>query len=127
MTGIPPQRIRKRREKSTQNPQNPGRRRWILLLLLVAIIASGAAFLYPGWKAQAEAGVAYGARVGCSCLYVQGRNLDSCESDFEPGMGMVSLSKDDATKTATAKVRFLTSRSARFSGANGCILDEVAP
>ncbi len=123
MTGIPPTLIRKSREK---NQVQPSRRRWIIVLLVLAIIAAVAAFLYPGWKAQAEAGVAYGARVGCSCLYIQGRDLNSCESDFEPGMGMVSLSADKDAKTATASVRFMASRTARFSGANGCLLDAVA-
>src|SRR3546814_10291598 len=41
---------------------------------------------FPSFKAQAELGSAYAARVGCSCRYVQGRSLESCQSDFEPGM-----------------------------------------
>jgi hypothetical protein len=111
--------IRKSREK---NRLNPGRRKWMILLLLIAIIAFAGAFLYPGWKAQAEAGAAYGARVGCSCLFVQGRALASCETDFEPGMEMVSLRSDPDSKSATASVPLLASRTAKFQGASGCIL-----
>ena len=78
---------------------------------------------FPSLKAQAELGSAYAARVGCSCRYVQGRSLGSCQSDFEPGMEMVSLSEDPATKTVTGSVPLLASRSARYAGASGCLLD----
>ena len=77
----------------------------------------------PSFKAQAELGSAYAARVGCSCRYVQGRGLDSCQTDFEPGMEMVSLSEDPATKTITASVPLLASRSARYAGASGCLIN----
>lgn len=78
---------------------------------------------FPSFKAQAELGSAYAARVGCSCRYVQGRSLDSCKSDFEPGMELVSLSEDPATKTVTGSVPLLASRSARFAGTSGCLLN----
>ena len=78
---------------------------------------------FPAFKAQAELGSAYAARVGCSCRYVQGRNLESCQTDFEPGMEMVSLSDDPATKTVTGSVPLLASRSARFAGASGCLIN----
>ena len=93
------------------------------------MIASGvllAIFLlwkFPSFKAQAELGSAYAARVGCSCRYVQGRSLDSCQTDFEPGMEMISLSEDPATKTVTGSVPLLASRSARYAGANGCLIN----
>lgn len=80
---------------------------------------------FPSFKAQAELGSAYAARVGCSCRYVQGRGLDSCQSDFEPGMEMVSLSEDPATKTITASVPLLASRSARYAGASGCLINSA--
>jgi hypothetical protein len=112
--------IQKSREK---NRKNPARKKWMILLLLAAIIACIGAFLYPGWKAQAEAGAAYGARVGCSCLFVQGRELASCETDFEPGMEMVSLSADLDSKSATASVPLLASSTAKFQGSSGCILE----
>lgn len=80
---------------------------------------------FPSFKAQAELGSAYAARVGCSCRYVQGRGLDSCQSDFEPGMEMVSLSEDPATKTIRASVPLLASRSARYAGASGCLINSA--
>ncbi|MBN8842167.1 MAG: hypothetical protein J0H88_02875 [Sphingomonadales bacterium] len=78
---------------------------------------------FPSFKAQAELGSAYAARVGCSCRYVQGRSLESCQTDFEPGMELVSLSEDPATKTVTGSVPLLASRSARYAGASGCLIN----
>ncbi|KTE01227.1 hypothetical protein ATE68_18745 [Sphingopyxis sp. H038] len=89
---------------------------------LSVLLAIFAIWKFPSVKAQAELGSAYAARVGCSCRYVQGRSLESCQSDFEPGMEMVSLSEDPATRTVTGSVPLLASRSARYAGASGCLL-----
>lgn len=88
------------------------------------IIAGGAAiWQYPAFKARAELGAAYAARIGCSCRYVEGRTLKSCQSDFEPGMEIVSVADDPATKSVIGSVPLLATRTARFSGASGCLLD----
>jgi hypothetical protein len=92
------------------------------LIVLAVLFAIFAIWKFPSFKAQAELGSAYAARVGCSCRYVQGRSLDSCQGDFEPGMEMISLSEDPATKTVTGSVPLLASRSARYAGASGCLL-----
>lgn len=92
------------------------------LLVLAVLLTGFAIWKFPSFKAQAELGSAYAARVGCSCRYVQGRSLESCQSDFEPGMEMVSLSEDPATKTVTGSVPLLASRSARYAGVSGCLL-----
>jgi len=91
-------------------------------LVLAVLLATFVIWKFPSFKAQAELGSAYAARVGCSCLHVQGRDLESCQSDFEPGMEMISLSEDPATKTVTGSVPLLASRSARYAGATGCLL-----
>ncbi len=91
-------------------------------LVAAVLFAIFAIWKFPSFKAQAELGSAYAARVGCSCRYVQGRSLESCQSDFEPGMETISLSEDPATKTITGSVPLLASRSARYAGASGCLL-----
>lgn len=88
-----------------------------------ALLAIFLIWKFPSFQAQAELGSAYAARVGCSCRYVQGRSLDSCQTDFEPGMEIVSLSDDPATKTVTGSVPLLASRSARYAGASGCLIN----
>ncbi|MDZ3833491.1 MAG: hypothetical protein U0S50_16990 [Sphingopyxis sp.] len=92
-------------------------------LVLAVLLTGFLIWKFPSFKAQAELGSAYAARIGCSCRYVQGRSLESCQSDFEPGMEIVSLSEDPATRTVTGSVPLLASRSARFAGASGCLLD----
>jgi hypothetical protein len=91
-------------------------------IVLAVLFAIFAIWKFPSFKAQAELGSAYAARVGCSCRYVQGRSLESCQSDFEPGMEMISLSEDPATRTVTGSVPLLASRSASYAGASGCLL-----
>lgn len=98
----------------------PRRRRLWPWLLLAAVLALGI-WYYPTLKAQAEVGSAYAARIGCSCRYVQGREMDSCTRDFEPGMEIVSVGDDPSSKTVTGSVPLLASRSARFAGASGCV------
>lgn len=98
--------------------------RWKLVAAAVLLLLIGyVIWQLPTWNAQAETGAAYGARIGCSCHFVQGREGASCESDFETGMEWVSLSVDDEAKTATASVPLLASRTARFAGASGCLLE----
>lgn len=92
-------------------------------LAFAVLLAIFLIWKFPSFKAQAELGSAYAARVGCSCRYVEGRSLDSCQSDFEPGMEMVSLTDDPATKTITGSVPLLASRSAHFAGVSGCLIN----
>ena len=91
----------------------------------MALIGGFLVWKFPAFRAQAELGSAYAARIGCSCRYVEGRSLASCQSDFEPGMEMVSLNEDPATRTITGSVPLLASRSARYAGASGCLLNPV--
>lgn len=93
------------------------------VLLVLALAAAFAIWRYPAWQGMAQAGAAYGARVGCSCRYIQGRDLKSCESDFVPGMEMISLSDDPETKRVTASAPLLASRSAHYAGDSGCLMD----
>lgn len=104
------------------SPASAGVSRWKWALSLIAIAAIiYAIWQFPTWKVQAEVGAAYGARMGCSCRFIEGRDLASCSSDFEPGMGMVSLSEGE--QTVTASVPLLASRTARLSSTTGCLLD----
>jgi hypothetical protein len=103
--------------------------RWKWVVGGIALIALVVAlWQFPTWLKLAETGAAYGARVGCSCRFIQGRDIASCESDFEPGMELVSLADvepDDGAQPSavTASVPLLASRTARYAGTSGCILD----
>lgn len=80
---------------------------------------------WPELTARAEAGSAYGARIGCSCRYVQGRDMDSCTGDMEAGMEMVRLDDNPTEKAVTGSVPLMAKRTARLRNGFGCILDPV--
>lgn len=87
---------------------------------LLLCIAGGAYAYAVSQKPLLELGVGYGARVACGCRYIENRPIGDCSKDFEPGMELITLSDDPATKTVTASVPLLTSRSARFDPLLGC-------
>ncbi|WP_206663984.1 hypothetical protein [Sphingomonas oligophenolica] len=92
---------------------------WSLLALV--LIAGGAAYAWVrSHRAQLELGVGYAARVGCGCRYMGGRALADCHKDFEPGMEPIRLSENAATRTITASVPLIASRSARYDPVLGC-------
>jgi hypothetical protein len=92
-------------------------------VLLIAVMSTGyAVWKFPTLKAEAELGVSYAARIGCSCRYIEGRDIDSCETDFAPGMELISLTDDPETKSVIGRAPLLASRTARYAGASGCML-----
>lgn len=94
----------------------------IVLVLLLALIA--AAVIYADrMRPTLELGVGYAAHVTCSCRYIGGRDMESCETDKLPGMEPITLTDDPATKRVTASVPLLTSRYAEFREGLGCVLE----
>ena len=88
----------------------------VLTLILLWLV-----FNFSDIKGQAQLGVAYGAHVACSCRYIEGRPLASCYKDFEPGMGMVSLTDDPEHKRVHASVPLLASAVAERRSDFGCL------
>jgi hypothetical protein len=88
---------------------------------VLALILLWLVFNFSDIKGQAKLGVAYGAHVACSCRYIEGRPLASCYKDFEPGMGMVSLTDDPENKRIMASVPLLASAIAERRGDFGCL------
>ena len=104
----------------------PGRRTiiYLALALCLALLVT----LGWHWKAlrdQARLGAAYGARLTCSCRYVEGRAMDSCTDDKEPGMALVRLTARPDDKAVDASVPLMATRTARFRPGWGCLLDPV--
>ncbi len=98
--------------------------RWPVILLGGAVLAAVLFWvLRESLMDEAVAGTAYGARVGCSCRYLGGRDLADCEKDFLPGMALIRLSEDDETKSVTASVPLLTSQTATYREGYGCVLE----
>lgn len=85
------------------------------------ILAGGGAFAYArSQKPMLDLAVGYGARVACGCRHIGNRPLADCAKDFEPGMELVRLSENAATKSVTAYVPLLASRTATFDPLLGC-------
>lgn len=88
------------------------------IVLALAVLA----FVYgPGLSAQADAGTGFGARIACSCHFVEGRPIGQCRDDFEDGMGLVRLSADDEARTVTASVPLLSSTTMQYREGWGCL------
>ncbi len=110
---------------ASRNQASRRRFGWPRIVLGLGLIAAITAWFYRDTvMAQATAGTAYGARVACSCRFIGGRDLADCEKDFEPGMGLVSLSEDEAAKSVTASVPLLASQTASFREGYGCVLEK---
>lgn len=88
--------------------------------VLLAVLLLGAYLAVRTQKPLLEVGVGYGARVACACRYIGNRGLADCARDFEPGMEVIRLTENEATKTVTASVPFIASRSASFDPLLGC-------
>ena len=107
-------------------PQAPARRRWLIWapVLLLCLVAGGWLGLrYSTTGRQAALATGYIAQVTCSCRFVGGRDMASCDTDREPGTEVVQVTEDSANRTITAKVPLLSSRTSRFDPEYGCTLD----
>ncbi|GAA0265459.1 hypothetical protein GCM10009127_00880 [Alteraurantiacibacter aestuarii] len=97
---------------------------WLSYLFVGVLAVGGGAYFYHGTIAgYGAAGTAYGAKNACSCRYLAGRGLDSCEEDFVPGMEAVFLSDDEDERAVTAYIPLIASNTARYREGFGCVLD----
>jgi hypothetical protein len=100
------------------------RRPWARALLVIAALAAATVWYFREPIAGlSTTGAAFGARTACSCRYVAGRDLADCEKDFEPGMEVVFLSDDPASRSVTARVPLLASATAQYREGFGCVLE----
>jgi len=104
-----------------------GRRRARVLRRLawaIALVLAALAVLYGRTLGDyARTGTAYGAKVGCSCRFVEGRSLGSCRGDLERGTGLVSLSDDEAARSVTARFALGFAQTATYVEGAGCVLE----
>ncbi len=93
----------------------------ISVLLIIAIILGYILYNMASFTGNAQLGTAYASHIMCSCRYIQGRSLEDCQKDFEPGMDIVHISDDPTNKRLTASVTFLSEAVAEYRGDFGCI------
>lgn len=96
--------------------------RW-LATMLAALIAFYVAVSWPGWQREAGQAAGLGARMTCSCRYVEGRDLPSCQSDLAgiPWMALVRYDDDLKARRVTASVPMMASKSAVLKQGFGCL------
>jgi hypothetical protein len=108
------------KNEAVRIPMTVGQKVKLGLVVLLSLMLLWLIFNFADLKAQARLGASYGAHVACSCRYIEGRPLDVCYKDFEPGMGIVSLADDPEHKRITASVPLLAKAVAERRGAFGC-------
>ncbi len=101
--------------------KNPLRTARNIALGALAVVVLLLAWNWGSIKGQASVGAAYGAHIACSCRYIEGRDMASCETDKEAGMALVGFSDDPENKRVTASVPFLAEAVAERRGAFGCV------
>ena len=106
---------------------DPRARRWWYwpIRIAIALVLIGVALLIWQWQSltmQARLGARYTARVACSCRYIEGRSMESCQSDKEPGTEIVSMRDDPASRRVFASVPLLAEAAAEKRGDFGCVL-----
>jgi hypothetical protein len=96
-----------------------------LVVVLGVLFCLYAAWNWSAWRHKAWIANGYGARIACSCRYVEGRQMTDCARDMRglSGMGLVHLSDDLPAKAVHASVPLLGGRSARLAPGFGCVLD----
>ncbi len=88
-----------------------------ILIILLILFFWNLSFI----KGQSRVGAGYAAHVICSCRYIGGRDMASCESDKEDGMEIISLADDPENKRVTASVPFFAHDVAEYRDGYGCI------
>ncbi|WP_232843104.1 hypothetical protein [Allopontixanthobacter confluentis] len=101
------------------------KRRWPMVLVLIGLAVAVAGWFYrEPILGYTSAGAAYSAHVGCSCVYLGGRSLNSCKTDRIAGMEMVSMSQDEDARSVTARFPLLPSQTATYREGFGCVLEK---
>jgi hypothetical protein len=109
---------------SPNSAAKPPMNKWRIAKFVVAafavLITLLLLFNFSTLKGFARLGSGYAAHVTCSCRYIEGRDMESCANDTEPGMEIVTVTDDPETKRITASVPFLAKAVAERRGEFGC-------
>jgi hypothetical protein len=96
-------------------------------LAMIVAAAACLAFLgwnWAGWRAHARVAAAWGARAGCGCRQIEGRDIASCAQDAKAGpSAWVRLADLPEDRAVRASVPLLAARTARYRPGFGCLLD----
>ncbi|WP_153067225.1 hypothetical protein [Steroidobacter cummioxidans] len=96
------------------------KRKWQLIAAVIVLLVGIGVWSAKDTFATARIGTAYVAKQTCSCLFVAGRPLDSCSTDFEPeALRSVDVVTGNGAVTVSALGGLISSR-AQFENGFGC-------
>lgn len=110
-------------QRSEMRHRQPARwgRNLTILALIVAVVLT--AWFWTRMRETALVNASTVAQTGCLCRFAAGRDIDACAVDPSVARDWVSLSEDAATGTITATVPLLARQSARWTPAQGCVME----
>ncbi len=108
---------------NTEMRRQPARwgRNLVLLALVIGIAVT--AWFWTRMRETSLASAAYAAQTGCLCHFAARRDIDACAVDPGVVRDWVSLGADAAAGTVTATVPMLARQTARWTPAQGCVLE----
>lgn len=96
------------------------KRKWQWLALLLVLLVCFGVWSARDTLATARIGATYVAKQTCSCLFVAGRSLDSCNTDFDPeSLRSLDVVTGSGAVTVSALAGLISSR-AEFEKGFGC-------
>jgi hypothetical protein len=96
------------------------KRKWLLIIGVLGVLVAIGVWSSRSTIATARVGTVYVAKQTCSCLFVAGRPLDSCYTDFDADAVRpldVSVSSNNVTVSALGG---LISARAQYDAGYGC-------
>ena len=99
-------------------------RRWVVRIaaaVLALLLAAGVAF-GPQTYRDVQVGTGYLAKQMCSCIFVAGRDVDSCRSDMPKSMDDLQATRLEDGEGVRASLFGIAERIARHHPGSGCTL-----
>jgi len=96
--------------------------RWLVAAVAALVLVGGGAYAMRVAD-QAGVGAAAIAKITCSCIFVDKRDMTSCRADDPPGFEAIAAEADERTKSVTARVLGVVTRRAAYTERYGCTLD----
>lgn len=94
-----------------------------VILGAAAVFVPALGFAAWSFAGSAAVGAAAMAKVACSCVFVEQRELAACRADDPPGFEGISVEIDRSRQVATGSVMGVISRTAVFTSQYGCTLE----
>lgn len=96
------------------------KRKWQLIVGVLVLLVGIGVWSARDTFATARIGTAYVAKQTCSCLFVAGRPLDSCSTDFDPeALRPLDVVTGNSAVTVSTLGGLISSR-AQFENGFGC-------